>query len=247
MPDSPAPVAAVEGASPGGYVRWEERLPGLLRRLRLPAEGVVQVGAHTGQEVAALTRCGFRRLVLMEPNRDHVTVLQDRLDRHHRTARLPQPRDGHPAREVVVAAAGRRRGRTTLYVTEHDQQASLLPPKPPLVVVRQDRIPVIPVREVQHGCNVLVADVQGAELAVLAGADLDRLDLAVIEGSAWARYTGGSTLDDIAAYMRHLGWREVAVFRHSRPYVADVVWLSPAADARAAELDAGTGTEGGGA
>ncbi|TDD84508.1 hypothetical protein E1293_12790 [Actinomadura darangshiensis] len=100
-------------------------------------------------------------------------------------------------------------------------------------------------REVQHGCNVLVADVQGAELAVLEGTDLDRLDLAVIEGSTWARCTGGSTLDDIAAYIRDADWREVAVFRHSRPYVADVVWLSPAAVTRAAGTDAGTGTEGG--
>jgi FkbM family methyltransferase len=209
------------------YVRWEEQLPGLLAQLGVPAEGVVQVGANIGQEVAALSRCGFRRLVLMEPNHDHAAALQEQLDLHYRTA-SPPASPGLPAvHEIVLAAAGRERGRATLHVTDYDQQASLLAPKRPMVVTRQDDIPVIPVRDVQHGCNVLVADVQGSELEVLAGTDLGRLDLAVIEGSTWARYEGGSTLEAIAAFMHGHGWRQVAVFPHSRPHVADVAWLAP--------------------
>jgi FkbM family methyltransferase len=211
--------------------RWEEQLPGLLRRLRLPTHGVVQVGAHTGQEVGALTDCGFRRLVMMEPNLDHTEELNEQLERYHRAAELAEPEDGHQAREIVVAAAGREPGRATLYVTEWDQQASMLPPLLPLsarnAVVREDSIPVIPVRDVQHGCNVMVIDAQGAELEVLAGTDLTRLDLAVIEGSTWARYSEGSTLETIAEYMESQGWREVAVWDHVRPHVADVAWLAP--------------------
>jgi FkbM family methyltransferase len=209
------------------YERWEDHLPGLLRRLRLPAHGVVQVGAHTGQEVEALTRCEFRRLVMMEPNQDHLPELRDQLERYHRKARLPSPAGGHLPREIVHAAAGRERGQAVLHVTEYDQQASLLPPEYPLVVTRQDTTPVIPVREVQHGCNALVVDVQGAELEVLMGTDLDRLDLAVIEGSTWARYTGGSTLDSIAEYMHSHGWRQVERWPHTRPHVVDVAWLGP--------------------
>ena len=217
-------------AGPAGpaIARWELKLPGLLGRLRLPADGVVQVGAHTGQEVAALTRCGFRRLVLMEPNRDHTAALDRQLREHHRPAGLPPPSGGLPRYEIVVAAAGRSRGHTTLYVTEWDQQASLLPPLPPLRVARRDLVPVIPVREVQPGCNVLVIDAQGAELEVLAGADLPQLQLAVIEGSTWARYRGGSTLETVTDYMRAQGWRPVGNWAHARPYVCDVAWLSPA-------------------
>jgi FkbM family methyltransferase len=225
MLDSSGPVAyACDGGRQASYVRWERRLPGLLTHLGLPADGVVQVGAHTGQEVEAFMGCGFRRMVLVEPNRDHAAALNRRLNAHHRA-------DGssEPAYEVVMAAAGRQRGQATLHVTEYDQQASLLPPKPPLVVTRRDAIPVIPVHDVQHGCNVLVMDVQGAELEVLAGTDLDRLDLAVIEGSTWARYSGGSTLETISAYMRAQGWRQVASFPHARPHVFDVVWLAPRA------------------
>ncbi|WP_204009486.1 FkbM family methyltransferase [Sphaerimonospora thailandensis] len=210
--------------------RWERRLPGLLGRLELPAEGVVQVGAHTGQEVEALTRCGFRRLVMMEPNRDHIPALERQLRRHHLGAGLPDPAGGHPPREVVVAAAGRDRGEATLHVTEYDQQASMLPPLLPMAVVRQDTVAVIPVREVQHGCDVLIVDAQGAELDVLVGTDLDRLRLAVIEGSTFARYSGGSTLDSIAEHMRSHGWRQVAAWAHVRPHVVDVAWAAPSLD-----------------
>lgn len=209
------------------YVRWEEQLPGMLARLGLDTRGVVQVGAHTGQEVAALTACGFRRLVLMEPNRDHAAELGRQLRTHHQPAGLALPDDGHSPREVVYAAAGREIGRAVLFVTEYDQQASVLPPLT-MPVTREETIPVLPVREVQHGCNVLVADVQGAELDVLAGADLGRLDLAVVEASTFARYSGGSTAASIAEFMLDNGWQHVTQWTHARPNVADDVWVSPA-------------------
>jgi FkbM family methyltransferase len=214
----------------GGWItaRWEDQLPALIGRLSLPTDGVVQVGAHIGQEVQALTRCGFRRLVMMEPNPDHSTTLRQQLQLHHRNAGLPEPPGGLPARELVLAAAGRERGELVLHVTEYDQQASLLVPLLPMAVVRRDTIPVVPVREVQAGCNVLVIDAQGAELEVLAGTDLTRLQLAVIEASTWARYQGGATLETIGDYMRLQGWRQIATWAHVRPHVVDVGWLAPA-------------------
>jgi FkbM family methyltransferase len=225
QPASSDPV--VESEDGWTTARWEDELPGLIDRLALPAHGVVQVGAHVGQEVPALTRCGFRRLVMMEPNSDHAAALWQQLQRHHLTAGLPEPAGGVPAREMVLAAAGRQRGELVLHVTEYDQQASLLVPLLPMTVVRTDTIPVVPVREVQAGCNVLVIDAQGAELDVLAGADLARLQLAVIEASSQARYQGGATVQSIGDYMRSQGWRQVATWAHVRPHVVDVAWLAP--------------------
>jgi len=229
-PDTPA----ADSQAPRVTARWEQELPGLISRLGLSADGVVQVGAHVGQEVAALTRCGFRRLVMVEANRDHADALRQQLTEHHQAAQLPEPDGGYQPREIVLAAAGRERGEAILHVTEWDQQASMLPPLPPLsaknAVIREDSTPVVPVRDIQHGCNVLVVDAQGAELEVLAGADLSRLDLAVIEGSTWARYRDGATLDTIAEYMRAHGWRRVITWAHVRPNVDDVVWLAPPRD-----------------
>ncbi|GAA4386594.1 FkbM family methyltransferase [Actinomadura sp. NPDC048032] len=212
------------------YVRWERQLPGLMDRLGVAPVGVVQVGAHVGQEVPALVRCGFRRLVMVEPNRDHSAALARELGRHL----SGRPEGGRPSQEVVMAAAGRERGTATLHVTEYDQQASLLAPLPPMTVTRLDTTEVVPVREVQDGCNVLVVDAQGAELDVLAGADLDRLDLAVIEGSAEARYRRGATRQAVAAYMQDRGWRLVANWTHARANVADMAWLAPSTTLRAA-------------
>lgn len=237
MRDQSAPrpsAAAADAQAPRVTARWEQELPGLIGRLGLPTHGVVQVGAHIGQEVAALTRCGFRRLVLVEANRDHADALRRQLAEHHEAAQLPEPEDGLQPREIVLAAAGRERSEATLHVTEWDQQTSILPPLPPLsdknTVVRRDITPVVPLRDIQHGCNVLVVDAQGAELDVLAGADLTRLDLAVIEGSTWARYEGGATLDTIAEYMRSHGWQRVITWAHVRPHVDDMVWLAPHAN-----------------
>lgn len=224
----PLPPNPPSGSPDNAIVaRWEDQLPGLISRLGLATDGVVQVGAHVGQEVRALSRCGFRRLVMMEPNADHTAALRQQLQLHHLGAGHPEPADGLPAHEIVLAAAGRERGQLVLHVTEYDQQASLLAPLLPMAVVRQDTIGVIPVREVQAGCNVLVVDAQGAELEVLAGTDLSRLQLAIIEGSTWARYSGGATLDSIGVYMRAHGWRQVAAWAHVRPHVVDVAWLSP--------------------
>ena len=245
MPDLPRAVAAslerprvAAGVEPPDSMpgcqdlhapaRWEDQLPALISRLGLATDGVVQVGAHVGQEVPALARCGFRRLVMMEPNSDHTAALRRQLHLHHRGSGLPAPADGLPAREVVLAAGGRERGQVVLHVTEYDQQASMLVPLSPMAVVRQDMIAVIPVCEVQAGCNVLVVDAQGAELEVLAGTDLSRLQLAVIEGSTWARYDGGATLESIGAYMRSRGWTQIEHWAHARPHVADVAWLAPA-------------------
>jgi FkbM family methyltransferase len=244
MPDLPRAVAAslerprvAAGAEPpdstpgcqdpDAPARWEDQLPALISRLGLATDGVVQVGAHVGQEVPALTRCGFRRLVMIEPNSDHTAALRRQLHLHHLGAGLPAPVDGLPAREVVLAAGGRERGQVVLHVTEYDQQASMLMPLSPMAVVRRDTIAVIPVREVQAGCNVLVIDAQGAELEVLAGTDLSRLQLAVIEGSTWARYDGGATLESIGDYMRSRGWAQIAHWAHARAHVADVAWLAP--------------------
>ncbi|MDX6741594.1 FkbM family methyltransferase [Actinocorallia sp. A-T 12471] len=220
------PVADVRlGSYAGEYVRWEERLCGLMSTLGVAPRGVVQVGAHRGQEIPALAACGFGRMVLVEPNPDLTSILEDEL-----TAFLgPALSDaaGPPVWEVVRAAAGRARGRAVLHVTEYDQQSSLFAPVASLAVRRRDITPVVPVHEVQEGCNVLVADVQGAELEVLHGTDLDRIDLAVVEGSAVPRYRGGATLASVADFLRGRGWRQVAEYPHARPGVSDVAWLAP--------------------
>lgn len=187
-------------------------LPPLMRRLGIRPLGVVHVGAHLGQEIPIYREAGFDRIVMVEANPELA-------------ARIPT--DGV---KVHVAACGRTsEGFATLHITPNDQQSSILVPgKKP--VVRKVQVLARRLADLQHGCNVAVVDVQGAELEVMAGADLDGLDLVVLEASIVARYVGGATLATVVEYMTRLGWTEVARWDHGerRPArITDLVFRRP--------------------
>lgn len=182
-------------------------LPRLLRQQGIPARGVVHVGAHLGQEIPIYRAAGFGRIVMVEANPDLA-------------ARIP--REGVA---VHVAACGRTSdGFATLHITPNDQQSSTLVPvrKP---VVRQVQVLNRRLADLQHGCNVAVVDVQGAELDVVAGAELSALDLVVLEASTQPRYVAGADLAAVVAYMSGRGWVEVARWDHGVKRPAKVVDL----------------------
>src|SRR5690606_8429035 len=64
--------------------------------------------------------------------------------------------------------------------------------------------------------DILVADVQGAELDVVDGADLGHLDLVVLETSDRPRYENAPLHGDVVDHMRDLGWRPARVEPHPR-------------------------------
>jgi FkbM family methyltransferase len=176
---------------------WTDALPDLMAQHGIQARGVVHVGAHLGEEVPTYRRLGFARIVLVEP---HPTLA----DELRQLAGV----------EVVQAACGAQTGTATLYVTEKTMQSSLLPPVRKTV---QDRV-TVPVRRLaditDHKVNVAVVDVQGAELDVVAGADLGRLDLVILEAHTRLRYEGQPTAQEVVDAMRGRGWRQVAEYWH---------------------------------
>lgn len=190
----------------GAFRMLDELLAGvyLYRDERL---GVVHVGAHRGQEVADYRRAGFRRIVLVEPN----PALWPDLDRLG-------------VSEVHTCAAGSP-GLVTLYVTEWDERSSTLLPPGEYGVVETIAVERRPLAEMQTGCNVAVLDVQGAELDVIRSADLDRLDVLIVETSDRVRYEGAATREEIANYLTDAGWRRWRVITagHS-PGIADELW-----------------------
>lgn len=181
-------------------------LPALVREHDIPTGGVLHVGANRGQEVDVYRRAGFGTIRLVEP----IPELAARL---RRLAGV----------QVIQAAAGRR-GERTLHVTDNDRYASLLPPQDRRVVARVT-VPVIPVRDMQGGCSLLVVDAQGAEAEVLATADLPRLRMIVVETCTRRRYKGAALRGDVLGMLD--GWRLVAEFRHRTPGVSDCVLVAP--------------------
>lgn len=185
------------------FTRLDELLDGL------PLTGVVHVGAHKGQEVPYYRAAGFDRIVLVEPN----------------PARWPSLT--HLGSDVTVhpCAAGPS-GRATLHITPYDEQSSLLRPLRK-EVVRRVEVDVRPLADLQDDCNVAVLDIQGGELDALATADLDRLDLVVVECCTKARYQGAATTDAVDAHMTAAGWQLAGRFAHRHPDLSDVAWRRP--------------------
>lgn len=175
----------------------------------LARTGVVHVGAHKGQEVPHYRSAGFDRIVLVEPN----------------PARWPSLT--HLGRDVTVhpCAAGPA-GRATLHVTPYDEQSSLLRPIRKQVVRRVD-VDVRPLADLQGDCNVAVLDIQGGELDALRTAELDLLDLVIVECCTRARYQGAATGTEVEAFMAAAGWQLADRFAHRHPDLSDVAWRRP--------------------
>ena len=136
--------------------------------LGTPPASVIHVGAHEGQEVAAYLAAGARSVVLVEANPEHVATLRARFS-------------GTPGVRVVGCAAGAEPGSATLRLhtsrSGDTQSASLLELAElgEVGTVHTQGAVEVPVRtldDIAAGapCDLLVVDVQGAELLALRGA-----------------------------------------------------------------------------
>lgn len=206
--------ATVEGrVFDDGTRQWTKELPRLLGERGITVTGVVQVGAHRGEEVETLRRITSGPVVLVEPIPELAAALR-----------------AIPDVTVVEAACGVAAGRRLFNITENTKYASLYrPAKKP--VVRQVEVRVVRLADViPPEVNAAVLDVQGAELDVLAGAPLDQLDVIVAETHTKAMYTGAPLHHRVISAMRRRGWQPVEEWWHDRKgKIRDVVFLRAAA------------------
>jgi FkbM family methyltransferase len=194
-------VATLRLLAQGGVVPavqpWTSALPAFLTAAGIELRGVVQVGAHRGQEVGLWAQLGADPIVLIEP----IPALADGLRRHEGVT-------------VIEAACGATTGRKVLHLTENTKHSSLYEPtrKPVTGRIEVDVRALADV--IDERVNVAVVDVQGAELDVVAGAPLDRLDLVVLETRTKARYDGAPLHDDVVQAMAGRGWEVAAEWWH---------------------------------
>lgn len=191
------------------------RLAPLMSELGVPATGIVHVGAHHGEEVPHYAAFNLVRLV--EPN-----------------PRLAAKLRRFPGVEVVEAAVAEGVETAELLVTAQSSWSSIYGPPPDRNVTRRDRakaeivdrvpVDVVSFRQVQDGCNVAVLDCQGGELAILAAADLDALDILVIECSTAPGWQPALPRVDGEAWLAGHGFRVAQEWGHKVDDVTDVVF-----------------------
>lgn len=171
-------------------------LADLLDAHGIERRGIVHVGAHLGQEVPVYQAAGFSPIVLVEPN-----------------PRLAAELRRMSGVTVFEAACAAHSGTRTLHITKHDKLSSLHKPVRRRAVVRKVEVHAVPLADlIDASVNVAIIDAQGAELEVVAGAPLDRLDVLVIETFVQPKAGGAPGHAETVAMMRLLGWRLVAAW-----------------------------------
>jgi FkbM family methyltransferase len=180
--------------------------PALVARLGVDPAHLVHVGAHEGQEMPFYRAAGFRRITLVEPIPDLA-------------ARL---RAAYPDAEVVEAACSDRHGTAALHLMRRSNMSTLAAPGRGDRTAGAVRVELVTLATVAPSANVAVVDAQGHELAVLAGANLARLDLAVVETCTVADPTMAAGYDQVVAFMHRAGFGEVD--RWTRDYQQVARW-----------------------
>ncbi|MFY1686490.1 FkbM family methyltransferase [Plantactinospora sp. WMMB782] len=197
VPDQPISSLPSMFARLGMPVAWTDAFPGLLSAVQVTPRGVVQVGAHRGEEVGLFRQVGFEPIVLVEP----IPPLAEALRKMPRVT-------------VIEGACASTPGWRRFHITEQMKFSSLYRPTRKSVEVYA-KVTVHRLADiVDERVNVAVVDVQGAELDVIDGAPLDQLDLILLETHTKVMYEGAPLHDEVVASMQGRGWRVVTEFWH---------------------------------
>jgi FkbM family methyltransferase len=200
-------------------------LPDLFREHRILPRGVVHVGAHEGQELPVYLAMGFGRVLLVEAN---PAVF----------ARLASAVGAAPGVELAAYALCDREGTVDLRVTSFDQSSSLLALKRHREVypeIEESEVVAVPARTLdglleERGAaadfNLLVLDVQGAELLVLQGAErtLAGLDAVVSEINFEELYEGCALAGELDAFLAARGFARAATSCYHHPSWGDAFY-----------------------
>jgi FkbM family methyltransferase len=199
-----------------------------LAEASLEIGGVLHVGAHTGQEADTYARLGAAQVVWVEANPEVIPRLKARVE----------PR-GHIVLEALLAdEAGRA---TELLVTSNELASSMLPfgtvkdehpelevaARVPRVTETLDRL------WAQHGLagfglDLLVLDVQGAELGVLRGGvdALEHMNAVWAEVNEEAVYEGCALLPEVEDFLRERGFERTELVLTPYGY-GDALFVRP--------------------
>lgn len=174
----------------------------LLNKYHIHATGLVHVGAHEGQEVEEYMT--LPNVILIEPIPKYAKALRQL---------------GHF--EVRQFAAWDSETTLTLHITKNDQGSSVLKP---LEHAIDETLPVLakPLYTiVKPTVNVAVIDVQGAEMYVLRGANLQQFNLLVVETSRRIRYQDAPEKAEVVKYLTSVGFTLREELAHSEDKIIE--------------------------
>ncbi|MEX2217457.1 MAG: FkbM family methyltransferase [Phycisphaerales bacterium] len=188
--------------------------------------GVIQLGAHEGEELETWGRLGVQRALLVEAN----PAVYQRL--------LPRTL-GLPGVRAVNCAVSDHVGRITLRLASGDQSSSILPMArhldiyPGITEVGTVEVPCTTLDQLladlglpAEGFNILSLDIQGAELLALRGAEaaLRSIEAINVEVNFDELYRGAPQIEDIDGFLAARGFARVALTCPFHPTWGDALY-----------------------
>ncbi len=198
-----------------------------MRTFGITPRGAIQIGAHIGGEVRDLLAAGCSELHLIEAQPAVFQKLRDHVA-------------GRDSVTMANVAIGDEDGEADLWLTSADMSASLLPLKHHRdlysEITQEPTIAVTTRRLDTHlaeanldpaAYNVLILDIQGAELRALSGARdyLRHCDVIQCEISFAELYDGQPDIEDIDAFLFDAGFVRVHVDMAFSRYWGDAVYV----------------------
>lgn len=186
----------------------------------VPIKGLIQLGAHEGEECHLFSRYGFKKVLLIEADPDTFVRLQ----------KLVQ--DNYPSFETVQFAATNKQGNFPFHRTTFSQSNSTKLLKKHLwlfpeihqaeqIMVQNDTLDHwLESKKLSHEFNVLVMDIQGGEIDALKGSlkTLRDIDAIVTEVNYDELYEGGGQLVDLDKFLMEQGFIRVDTITAAKGY-----------------------------
>ncbi|MEG4249229.1 FkbM family methyltransferase [Microcoleus sp. Pol10D4] len=217
------PQISNEVAVTVGYLDLQK----LCQQYSIPPRGIIHIGAHEGQEMQEYQMMGAEKVLFVEAN----PSVFERLKAHIA---------GIPNVWLANCAISNQNGTVNLRVNSHDMSSSILPLKlhkeiyPGMVEVNQVTVQSKTLDSLMQESplnssefNILVIDIQGAELLALQGAreTLKYIDAISTEVNCEELYEGCALIDQVDDFLRVYGFQRVAVATPSHPSWGDAFYV----------------------
>ena len=201
-----------------------------LEKLQIQLNGVIHVGAHQGQEVINYRKLGISPIVLIEANPKLVKGLHEKFDTESDI-------------EIIEGAISDTKGKVTFNIASFDQSSSLLNLKkhaelyPKITYTDAIEVETFTLnqciadlskqRSDVSKANLLMMDIQGAELMALRGGVkiLEQIDAIQLEVNYAELYEGCPSIWDIDAFLKPLGFIRYETNTPSSPDWGDALYV----------------------
>ncbi len=156
---------------------------------------VLHVGGHFGREAIY-----YNDVLFVEPIPKYAEYLRKK---------------GYSVIEGAIAG-------NEIYLTTYEQASSLLKPKEHQI---KDRLKVksYSLKDIEEGYDLLVLDIQGAELMALKTSNL-HFNYIIVEASSNPRYENATTKKEIEKYLKCKGFIKMSEYQHSNYDIYDIIF-----------------------